>query len=268
VTGDAAFEGSIPEIYDRYLTPLIFESYAQDLARRLRPSAPARILEIAAGTGVATRAMAAASPGSRIVSTDLNQAMLDRAAAIGPDDGRVTWRQANALALPFENESFDAVACQFGAMFFPDRRKAYREALRVLKPGGMFVFSVWDRIERNEFAQAVTDALAMLYPDDPPRFLARTPHGYHDKTAIVADARAAGFTKIAIETVEERSRAPSPREPAVGYCQGTPLRGEIAARDRSGLDRATGAAERAIAARFGGGPVEGLIAAHVVSCVR
>ena len=110
--------------------------------------------------------------------------MLDFAAA-QPGAERVIWRQADAQALPFADGSFDAVLCQFGVMFFPDRATAYREAKRVLKPGGRFLFSVWDRIEENEFAHTVTDAVAALFPDNPPRFFARTPHGYHD----VADDR-------------------------------------------------------------------------------
>ncbi len=106
--------------------------------------------------------------------------MLDRAAGIASGDGRIEWRQADALALPFADQSFDAVTCQFGAMFFPDKVQGYKEARRVLRPGGHFFFNVWGPIADNEFADTVTDALAVLFPHDPPRFMARTPHGYHD----------------------------------------------------------------------------------------
>src|SRR3954452_5303146 len=163
----------------------------------------------------------------------------------------VTFRQADALALPFEDASFDAVVCQFGAMLFPDKRAGYREAWRVLKPGGRFLFNVWDRIEENEVTQVAADAVASLFPDDPPRFLNRVPHGYHGTAAIDAALRSVRFTSVEVETVERRGRAPSPREPAVGLCQGTPLRNEIEARDPGRLDEATDAAEKARAARFG-----------------
>ena len=180
-TTDKLFAGSIPEIYDRYLVPLLFESYALDLAERVAKIEPQHLLETAAGTGVLTRAMAARLPAhTRIMATDLNQPMLDYAAARQPDPQRIDWRQADALALPFEDRSFDVVACQFGAMFFPDKIAAYREARRVLKPDGHFLFNVWDQISENEFADVVTEALAELFPQDPPRFLARTPHGYHE----------------------------------------------------------------------------------------
>jgi ubiquinone/menaquinone biosynthesis C-methylase UbiE len=262
---DRRFAGSIPEIYDRFLVPLIFAPYAEDLAARLAQPAPSAVLETAAGTGVLTRAIAARLPaGARIVATDLNQPMLDHAAARQADDRRILWRQADALALPFADAEFDAVACQFGVMFFPDKAQGYREARRVLRPGGRFLFNAWDRIAANEFADVVTEALAEVFPNDPPRFMARTPHGYHDTARIREDLAAAGFAEIAIETVDHRSRAATPNDVAIAYCQGTPLRNEIEARDASRLAEATGRAAEALARRFGSGPVDGLIRAHVV----
>jgi ubiquinone/menaquinone biosynthesis C-methylase UbiE len=264
---DKLFAGSIPEIYDRLLVPLIFESYARDLAGRVASVEPRDVLETAAGTGVLTRAMAAKlAHQARIVATDLNQPMLDHAAA--RDSGRVTWRQADALALPFEDESFDAVACQFGVMFFPDKVQGFKETRRVLKSGGRFIFNVWDRISENEFADVVTETLATVFPQDPPRFMARTPHGYHDVAKLREELTMAGFAQVTIETLGDISRAPSPRDPAIAYCQGTPLRNEIEARDPSGLEAATQACARALALRFGNGPVEGRIRAHVITVTR
>ena len=262
---DKAFTGSIPENYDRYLVRLIFESFARDLARRVASLSPLKVLETAAGSGAVTRALAATlSPQASYVVTDLNQPMLDYAASRQAADPRISWRQADALALPFEDRSFDVVCCQFGAMFFPDRIKGYREAKRVLKPGGHFVFNVWDRIEENVFADDVTRALAKLFPDDPPRFLARTPHGYHDRALIEAELREAGFSAVTIETRSDQSRAPSPRVPAVAYCQGTPLRNEIEARGADALQAATDAATAEIATRHGSGEVAAKIQAHVI----
>jgi ubiquinone/menaquinone biosynthesis C-methylase UbiE len=265
MAGDAVFGGSIPELYDRYLVPLIFEPYANDLASRLEPLAPGDILEVAAGTGVATRAIAARLPQARIAATDLNQPMLDRAASRQPRGNRVAWRQADAQALPFADEGFDAVVCQFGAMFFPDRTGAYREARRVLRPRGVFLFNVWDAIARNEFADEVTAALGRMFPDDPPLFMARTPHGYHDGTVIRAELAAAGFRSVDIETVEALSRADSAMDAAIAYCQGTPLRNEIEARRPGALEEATAAAASALARRFGAGRIEGRIGALVVA---
>ena len=229
---DKVFAGSIPEIYQRFLVPLIFESYARDLATRIAGANPRHVLETAAGTGVLTRELAAQlAHDVRIVATDLNQPMLDQAAARQIPDRRLTWRQADALALPFEDQSFDVVACQFGVMFFPDKVQGYRDARRVLKPNGQFIFNVWDQIDENEFADVVTEALATVYPEDPPRFLARTPHGYCDAEKIRDDLNAAGFDRVSIAAVGGISRAPSPEHPAIAYCQGTPLRNEIEARE-------------------------------------
>jgi ubiquinone/menaquinone biosynthesis C-methylase UbiE len=263
---DTVFAGSIPELYDKYLVPLIFEPYASDLVNRLHLRSPSHVLETAAGTGVVTRILASELGESvSIVATDLNQAMLDQAFARGTKR-RVEWQQADAMELPFQDGEFDAVVCQFGVMFFPDKSKAFSEARRVLKPGGIFIFNVWDRISENEFADTVTNALKSIFPEDPPRFLARTPHGYYDRTTIEQDLASAGFRKSAhIVTVTARSRAQSPRVPAIAYCQATPLRNEIEARDASRLGEATDVAANAIAERFGLQVVEGKIQAHVVS---
>jgi SAM-dependent methyltransferase len=263
---DKIFSGSIPALYDSHLVPLLFEPYAADLADRLASRSLARVLELAAGTGVATRRMASAL-GDRvsIVATDLNQPMLDQAAEIGTSRP-VEWRQADAMQLPFPDGMFDAVVCQFGVMFFPDKAKAFAEARRVLRPGGVLIFSAWDRIAENEFADTVTTAVGSLFPADPPRFLARTPYGYHDRPTIARDVANGGFTAAPrIDTVAARSRATSARIPAVGFCQGTPLRSEIEARDASRLGEATDIAADAIVQRFGRGAVDGKIQAHIVT---
>ena len=264
--GDKVFGGSIPTLYERYLVPLIFEPYAADLASRLTSRSPASVLEIAAGTGVVTRNLASALPDSAsVIATDLNQSMLDTARAIGTTRP-VVWRQADAAQLPFPDETFDAVVCQFGVMFFPDKSKAFSEARRVLRRGGVFVFNVWDRISENEFADIVTTALESMFPGDPPRFLARTPHGYHDRPTIARDLANGGFAAAAeFSTMAARSRAESPEVPAIAYCQGTPLRNEIEARDASRLGEATTRAAEAIAEKFGRGPVDGKIQAHIVT---
>jgi len=263
--GDKVFAGSIPENYDRYMVPLIFESYARDIARRAAALSPKAVLETASGSGVVTRALAPGlSPDASYIVTDLNQPMLDYAATRQKQDSRIAWRKADAQSLPFEDAAFDLVCCQFGVMFFPDRPSAYREARRVLKPGGSFLFNAWDRIEENVFADDVTTALADFFPDDPPRFMARTPHGYHDTALIRSDLAKAGFSNVTIETRAEESRAPSARQVAVAYCQGTPLRNEIEARGADKLEAATEHAASAIARKHGSGEVAAKIQAHVI----
>jgi hypothetical protein len=139
----------------------------------------------------------------------------------------------------------------------------------VLSPGGVLLFNVWDRIEENQFADTVTQALAAFFPEDPPRFMVRTPHGYHDVAAIGHDLAQAGFTAAPeIATLAARSQAVSAPIAALAYCQGTPMRGEIEARDAARLGEATEAAAEALARRFGTGPIDGKMQAHIVSIDR
>ncbi|WP_426400479.1 class I SAM-dependent methyltransferase [Ralstonia sp. R-29] len=263
---DKVFAGSIPELYDTLLVPLIFEPYAVEVAERAARCKPKRVLEVAAGTGAVTRALARTLPETtEIVATDLNPPMLDRAAAVGTVRP-VTWQQADAQQLPFPDGSCDLVICQFGVMFFPDRPKAFAEARRVLTPGGTLLFSVWGRIEDNDFANAVTNALMKRFPENPPMFLARTPHGHYDAAPIQRDARLGGFTtEVACDVVTARSRADTARVVATAYCQGTPLRSQLEAFGPDALTDATEVCTRALSAQFGTGPVDGKIQALMFS---
>ena len=266
---DRVFAGSVPEIYDRYLVPLIFETYANDLVARLCGLDVSSVLEVAAGTGVVSRAMAAGLEESvGLTATDLNVPMIDYAVSVGTARP-VRWLPADVMALPFGDGTFDAVVCQFGVMFFPDRPAAFAEVTRVLRSGGVFIFNVWDRIEHNEFAHVVTTAVAGLFPDDPPLFLARTPHGYHDEATILADVSRGGFeSAVAFEALEARSRAVSCDIPALAYCQGTPLRAEIEARDPSRVVEATEVAAAAIRQHFGPTEIDAKIRGYVITATK
>jgi SAM-dependent methyltransferase len=268
---DSLFNGSVPRLYEELLVPMIFTPYARDLAQRAQarmPRTPSALLEIAAGTGAVTRELAERLPaGASIVATDLSQPMLDQASRIGTKRP-VTWQHADAMSLPFADAGFDTVVCQFGVMFFPDRAHAYGQARRVLTTGGAFIFNTWDRIEANEFADTVQRALIDLYPDNPPRFMARTPHGYFDPAVIRDDLARAGFaTPATITLVPARCRGGSARVVAQAFCQGTPLRAELEARGPDQLTRATDAAEAAVARRFGSGAIEGALSALVVEVI-
>src|SRR3954471_17287890 len=176
--------------YDEHLVPAVFRPYADDLAARVARHRPDVVLELAAGTGVLTQAMGASLPGAQITATDLNVAMVDVGSAHVP---AATWRQAGAVKLPFGEASADIVACQFGVMFFPDRPVAYAEVARVLRPGGHFLFNCWGPLATHDVESTVMAALAQCFPGDPPSFLARVPHGYHDPDRVASDLTAARF---------------------------------------------------------------------------
>ena len=246
--------------YDQYLVPAVFQPYAEDLAERVARHQPRLVLELAAGTGVLTRAMTVRLPDARITATDLNVAMVEVGSAQVPT---ATWRQADAMQLPFGDGSADLVACQFGVMFFPDRPAAYGEVARVLTPGGHFLFNCWGPLATHEVEETVIAALAGAFPDDPPSFLRRVPHGYHDADQVADDLAVAGFGDVAVEEVRLDCTGKTAAELARGYCRGTPLRAEIEARGE--LEAATDAVASALERRFGSGPVVGGMAALVVS---
>ena len=263
---DSAFVGSVPEFYDRFMVPLIFEPYADDLVARLRAINPASVLEVAAGSGVVTRAMSAGLTASTaITATDLNQPMLDHAQSVGTA-APVTWQQADVMSLPFPDASFDVAICQFGVMFFPDKATAHSEVARILRPGGTYLFSVWDQLEANEFVDEIEQALAALYPDNPPTFMSRTPHGYFDDATIRADLAASGaFESVTIDPVEAFSRAPSADIAARAYLEGTPLRSAVEALDPTGIAAALEVSAAVIAARFGAVDPVGKIRGFVIT---
>ena len=253
------------EFYDSILVPLIFECYADDLANRARAFEPNSVLDVACGTGVLTRSLCRILPETcEIYAFDLHQAMLGRAKMVGTKRP-VAWAETDVASLPYPSLSFDVALCQFSIMFFPDRVAAYREIRRVLRPGGTFLFSVWNEIERNDFASVVASAIGDIYSEDPPLFLARTPHGHGSVAEIQTELAAAGFGPCTLTQRDDVSRAASAELAAIAYCQATPLRNEILARDPRGLDRATAIVAEALRARFGEGAIEGKISAFVVA---
>lgn len=251
---ESSFGGSVPELYHRLLVPLMFEEYADDLASRVKVPARGAVLETACGTGVVTRVLLKVLPdGVSLVATDLSPAMLEVAQQQLKDLPGITFKPADATALPFEDASFDAVLCQFGAMFFPDKGKGYREAARVLKPGGSFLFNVWDSLSQNPIPDGISKAVAHLTPDNPANFLGKTPYGYYDKDAIQAELKANGFAQVDCFVLKKTSRAPSPRDAALAFTAGTPLAAQLA--ERGITDKAIAVAEQAMRDQYGDGVV-------------
>ena len=257
------FKHSTPELYDRYMVPLLFEPSRRVVADRAVLLSPRRVLETAAGTGVLTAMVNAAMPDAVIVATDVNPAVVEFAAAkFSP--GKVTVQQANAQQLPFEDGSFDLVLCQFGVMFFPDKVQANSEARRVLEPGGHYLVVTFDRLDRNPVPKAAEEAVERLFPDDPPRYMERGPFSYTDPQLIEADLRSAGFSQIEIETIGLTTRVNS-RNAAYAMVLGSPFRAEIERRDSGGLERALDAVTEALASLDGS---EATISAHFVTAVN
>ena len=261
------FSGSVPASYERLMVPLIFRPYAEEIAGRARDFHPRRILETAAGTGAVTRALHVALPDAEIAATDLNQPMLDVAAEY-ISSPNVRFVAADAQDLPFEDSSFDLVVCQFGAMFFPDRVRAFSEAHRVLSGNGRYLLAIWDAIERNPLTEIAQQALIDLFPDDPPLFMREGPFSYHDTAAIERDLHSGGFGTDEIETVEKRSRVGSAREAAEALCYGTPMGVEVQDREPGSLDRVFAEVLRRFEALEQDGTIDQPMSAHIVTASR
>jgi ubiquinone/menaquinone biosynthesis C-methylase UbiE len=264
----SAFVGSIPENYDRYLGPLLFESYALDIVERLSVAEDASVLEIASGTGIVTRHLRNRLPKSaKLVATDLNEAMLAYAANKFQPDEAIEWRLADATSLPFPDSSFGAVVCQFGLMFFPDKPAAMREVFRVLAPGGLFVFSVWGAIEKNELPRIARDTILSLFEDDPPTFY-DVPFGLHEQDLIQRLMDNAGFNDVQMSVLAQTCVSPCALDAAKGFVEGSPVIIEITQRGRSDISEIESAIAAAIASRCGDNPVRSTLQAIVCEARR
>jgi len=263
----AAFVGTLAELYDRYLVPLNFAPYAAVVAERVGQLRPRRVLETAAGTGILTEALARTLPQDvTITATDLNQAMIEHGKA-RPGMERVNWRQADALKLPFSDATFDLIVCQFGVMFFPDKRASFNECFRLLTTGGTYLFVLWDDYEN------MPDSPIWIAAQEVGKLLGRDPRtllnpGYFDEATIRTDMTAARFSDASVDRVTRQAKATSAEDAAKITVQGSLLRTAIEATDPARLDEATKAVERVMTARFGDGPVEGRMQALIITTTK
>jgi ubiquinone/menaquinone biosynthesis C-methylase UbiE len=265
----ARFDGSIPEMYDRHLGALLFEPYAADIAERVVRRRPRRVLEIAAGTGIVSRQLLETLPKeASLTVTDLNAPMLEYAKSKSTTRGRdVEWRQADAQALPFPDESFDALVCQFGIMFFPDKQQGLLEFNRVLEKGGALIFSVWDSFDSNPVQSIAHSTIGTFFKGDPPDFY-KVPCGMGNKAEAVRLTEDAGFKNIVIDTVSLTGKSGSARSAAQGLVKGNPVINAIRERGTADVEEIVLALARALEVRFGAGPLQVPLRAHVVTAIK
>jgi ubiquinone/menaquinone biosynthesis C-methylase UbiE len=248
----AGFVGSIPETYDRGLGPIIFTEYDEYTARLVASYAPSRVLETGAGTGIVTRRLRDLLPATtRLIATDLNPPMLDVARKKFRPDEAIEFQHADAMALPFADASFDAVVCQFGVMFFPDKEKSYREAYRVLAPGGRYVFSVWDGgYNRMRHGSIADEVAAQFFPTDPPQFYCVT--GSYNKIDPIKESLSdAGFIDLRIAVLTREKQVANIGAFARAMVYGNPLIDMIRTRGGVDPDQVVNALGEAFAREFG-----------------
>jgi ubiquinone/menaquinone biosynthesis C-methylase UbiE len=251
---DAKFVGSIPEKYNTDLGPMLFEPYAADFVRRMTFPPACQVLELACGTGILTRRILESLPGDgRLMATDLNQPMLDEARKHLKPDPRLEWKAVDAMKLPYPDASFHRIACQFGVMFFPDKRVALKDAFRILKPQGRIAFSVWDSLKENSISEVVERAVSRFFPDNPPAFF-HIPFGFHDRDLIRSLMREAGFGEVALEEVPLQGVGRSALLTAEGLVQGTPLMAAIQERGVTDPRPIVEAVAKVVASDYGDSP--------------
>jgi ubiquinone/menaquinone biosynthesis C-methylase UbiE len=211
--------GTRGEIYEKHMVPAIFGLWAPDLVDSARVRPGERVLDVACGTGVVTRVIAErVGPGGRVVGLDSNPDML-AAARTAPSQSNIDWLVENAMSMSLLDQAFDAVVCQQGFQFFPDKVAALQEMRRVLVPGGRLALSVWRSVDQSPAFRILRDHLARRLG---PEKAALRPFGLPDGQAIGAMISSAGFRDVKVRAEVKISRFQSPQHMVLSIAGGAP----------------------------------------------
>jgi ubiquinone/menaquinone biosynthesis C-methylase UbiE len=258
---NASFSGSIPANYEKYLGPFLFEPYAVHVASLLQDKKYPSILEIACGTGRVTAHLAKEVKHDSLTATDLNADMIEVAKKIVPDKN-INWQQADAMQLPFADNTFDLVVCQFGIMFFPDKLKGLQEAYRVLKPGGKLLFSTWDKLENNPAIQAGRKVIESYFGENPPGFY-NIPFMMHHEEELQTLMKDAGFKNCTTTLVKKEGISASAADLSKGMVMGSPISLSIIEKDPALVEKIEAHVEKKLAEKFGNKPLKSSLAVWV-----
>jgi ubiquinone/menaquinone biosynthesis C-methylase UbiE len=262
-----AYSGTIPQFYDSLLGPLYFQPYAELLGKIIQKLSPTSILELACGTGRLTNEILNRLPNVQLTATDINPSMLTHAKASIGERKNIQWQIVDAVELPFGSNSFDCIAVQFGVMFYSDKIKAYKAAHNVLKEKGSFVFSAWNKLERNPVAAITQSVIEEFFPVDTPPFY-HFPFRYHDEEVMRSELDAAGFKNISIELHTLKGFVSSAADAAKGLIEGTPAHTAIVERAPELLIPLEKRIEEKLIARYGTSSFEPELEAFVITAQK
>ena len=254
--------GQTANHYDQFFGPLYFEPFAIEVAKRVDPTGTAVVLEIAAGTGRVTRHIRERIlPSAKLIASDISEEMQAVAKKkLGHLD--IDWQNIDAQQLPFSDNSIDLVICCFGYMFVPDKTKAFAEVYRVLKPGGHFLFSTWDKLENNP-ASYISRCMAKQYLEEPLPASYDLPTSMSDESGIRSLLQDAGFSKLSVEKVKLLTAIPTAKEAALGFVQGGGVYDEVRKRKSGSIDEIKIRLEKELAGQFGDAPMIAPISALI-----
>ena len=229
-------EQSASEAYERYLVPPLFTRWGERLVDAGEVQVEDRVLDVACGTGIVARRVAARTGGDSIVGLDINDGMLAVAEAAAADvQPPIEWRQGDATDLPFSEGSFDVVCCQQALQFFDDPAGAIEEMRRVLAPDGRVAVSVWRPLEYQPGYVVLADALDRLVGEEAGAMM-RSPFPAWDDDHLRTLAREAGFEDVAITIEIGAMRYPSATEFVRREAASSPLAEPIASAQREVRD--------------------------------
>ena len=263
----STFTGSIPRHYDQYLGPMFFEEYAIEVSSRIIPLTVKVALELSCGTGRVTNHIRNVLPATaKLIASDISPDML-AVAREKLHSSNIEWQIIDLQQLPFNEHGIDLVICCFGYMFAQDRAKAFNEAYRVLRPGGMLLISTWDKLEYNEASNVFRKTVKKYFGDSLPETY-KLPFSMHDPAIIKKQLLHSGFAKVNADVVEKNSICTTAKEAAYGLVQGGSLYNEIIKRNPSWLEEISANVENELKEKYGAAPMVAPMRAIITQALK
>lgn len=263
----ALFNSAVAPHYDKYQGPIFFEPYAIEISKRIDPTSVKTALEIACGTGRVTRHLRKTlSPAAKLIATDISPDMLAVAKDILGDEN-IEWQTVDAQQLPFDDNSIDLIVCAFGYMFLPDKVKGFKEAYRVLRPGGKLLFTTWDKLELNGASYIQRTVVAKYLANDvPPTYMLA--FSMNNEEELRGWLQQAGFSEVGFESVEQIASGETAKGVTEGLTMGGSFCNMIMERNPDWMPLIKAEIEKQLSEKFGAEPMKSPMRALFTTAVK